>query len=157
MLLDTHTLIWYLTDDPQLPKAIKKQISSGPVIYVSAVVIWEIAIKGSLGKLFLAGKPINSKKAVDEIISECAAQHFELLAISAPHAAEAPFLPSTHKDPFDRLLAAQAVQLGLVLVSADAAFDQLRPGIQRLWMDESKMQTSKKGPQKATGSVKGKP
>src|SRR5215469_11175957 len=86
MLLDTHTLIWYLTDDPQLPKAIKKQISSGPVIYVSAVVIWEIAIKGSLGKLFLAGKPINSKKAVDEIISECAAQHFELLAISAPHA-----------------------------------------------------------------------
>src|SRR5215470_13189790 len=137
MLLDTHTLIWYLTDDPQLPKAIKKQISSGPLVYVSAVVIWEIAIKGSLGKLSLDGKPINSRKAVNEILANCNAQRFEFLAISPSHAAEAPFLKSAHKDPFDRLLAAQAVEQGFVLVSADAAFDALSSSLRRIWVDSN--------------------
>ncbi|HEY6350369.1 MAG TPA: type II toxin-antitoxin system VapC family toxin [Candidatus Angelobacter sp.] len=145
ILLDTHALIWYLTDDPQLPPEIKGQISSAPLIYVSTVVIWEIAMKGSLGKLSLAGRPINSRKAVDEIIEECAAQQFEFLAVSASHAAEAPFLKSVHKDPFDRLLAAQAVQQGLSLVSADAAFDGFSPHLRRLWLDAS---SRKKKPRK---------
>jgi PIN domain nuclease of toxin-antitoxin system len=145
MLLDTHALIWYLTDDPRLPREIRDQISSRPLVYVSAVVIWEIAIKGSLGKLDLAGRPINSREAVDEIIAECVSQQFELLSVSASHAAEAPFLQSNHKDPFDRLLGAQAVQQDLLLVSCDAVFDRFSPKLRRLWSE-----TTKRGPQRAT-------
>ena len=133
MLLDTHALIWYLTNDPQLPDEMKEQISREPLVYVSAVVIWEIAIKGSLGKLEFRSKPIASRKAVDEIIAECLSQEFEFLDVSASHAAEAPFLASDHKDPFDRLLAAQSIEQGVPLVSCDAVFDRLNPNIRRLW------------------------
>jgi PIN domain nuclease of toxin-antitoxin system len=145
MLLDTHVLIWYLTNDLQLPKEVKDQISAAPLVYVSTVAIWEIAIKGSLGKLLWAGKPISSRKAVDEIIAECVNQQFEFLTVSASHAAEAPFLKSAHKDPFDRLLAAQAVQQGLSLVSDDAAFDALSSSLRRIWNDSA---THKKTPRK---------
>lgn len=134
MLLDTHTLLWYLTDDPQLPRSLKEQITKEPLVYVSAAVIWEIAIKGSLGKLALGNKPISSGKAVEGIITECGAQQFEFLAISPAHAAQAPFLQSAHKDPFDRLLAAQAVERGIMLISCDPAFDELSPGT-RLWTE----------------------
>jgi len=147
MLLDTHVLIWYLTDDPLLPQEIKGQISSAPLVYVSTVVIWEIAIKGSLGKFSLGGKPINSRKAVDDIVRECVNQQFEFVAVSASHAAEAPFLKSGHKDPFDRLLAAQAIQQGLSLVSGDTAFDGLSSSLRRLWIGPPSL---KKAPQKAT-------
>src|SRR2546423_8806585 len=133
MLLDTHTLIWYLTDDPQLPVEVKEQISRRPLVYVSSVVIWEIAIKGALGKLELASKPIDSADRVNEIIAECVAQQFDFLDISISHAAQAPFLRSGHKDPFDRLLAAQAIQQNLLLVSCDAAFDQLSGSLRRFW------------------------
>lgn len=133
MLLDTHTLLWYLTDDPQLPRSLKEQISKQPLVYISAAVIWEIAIKGSLGKLALGGKPIDTKQAIEAIISECAAQEFEFLDISPAHAAQAPFFKSDHRDPFDRLLAAQALQQGMFLVSCDPVFDKLIPSIGRLW------------------------
>src|SRR5579872_4797749 len=135
MLLDTHALIWYLTADTQLPDEIRDQISRESMVYVSAVVIWEIAIKGSLGKLQFANRPINSRETVDQIIAECVSQEFEFLDVSASHAAQAPFFAGDHKDPFDRLLAAQAVQQDLFLVSRDAAFDRLSPGIRRLWAD----------------------
>lgn len=133
MLLDTHTLLWYLTDDPQLPRSLKEQISKQPLVYISAAVIWEIAIKGSLGKLALGGKPIDSMEAVEAIIDECKNQQFEFLSVSAAHAAQAPFLKSDHRDPFDRLLAAQALQQSMFLVSCDPVFEQLIPSIGRLW------------------------
>lgn len=133
MLLDTHVLIWYLTDDPRLPLSIKTQIAKQPLVYVSAVVIWEIAIKGSLGKLALGGKLIDSLQAVEEIMNECAAQNFEFLNVLPTHAAQAPFLKGIHKDPFDRLLAAQAQHEGLPLVSGDESFDGLSPNIRRVW------------------------
>lgn len=146
MLLDTHVLLWYLTDDPQLPRSLKEQISKQPLVYVSAAVIWEIAIKGSLGKLALGKKSLNSRAAIEEIIAECAAQHFEFLDISAAQAAQAPFLKSDHRDPFDRLLAAQAVERGLMLISCDIAFDQLSPG-HRLWTEGQA--ATRKRPRKA--------
>jgi PIN domain nuclease of toxin-antitoxin system len=133
MLLDTHALIWYLTDDPQLPQEVKAQINKRPLVYVSAAVIWEIAIKGSIGKLELAGRPIDSRQKMDEILAECFSQQFEFLAVSPSHAAQAPFLGSSHKDPFDRMLAAQALQQDLFLVSCDAVFDQFSPDIRRFW------------------------
>jgi PIN domain nuclease of toxin-antitoxin system len=82
-------------------------------------------------------------------------QRFEILDISAPHTALAPFLKSNHKDPFDRMLAAQAMELGLPLVSADTAFDQLAPEIQRYWTgtasteDATRPSVRKRPPRKA--------
>lgn len=154
MLLDTHTLLWYLTDDPQLPRTLKDQISRQPLIYVSAAVIWEIAIKGSLGKLMLGGKPVDSADAVNAIIAECSSQQFEFLDISAEHAAQAPFLKSRHRDPFDRLLAAQALQQGMFLVSCDPVFDQLIPTVGRLWThDPTAAPPTKKRSQKTAGKI----
>lgn len=135
MLLDTHILIWYLSDDPQLPKVIKERISKHALVYVSVAVIWEIAIKGALGKLELNGKPIQSQQTVYEIVDKCTSLNFEILDISAPHAILAPFLIGGHKDPFDRMLAAQAAQMGMPLCSADQAFDQFTPNIQRIWTE----------------------
>jgi PIN domain nuclease of toxin-antitoxin system len=139
MLLDTHVLIWYLTGDPQLPTKLKEQITGEPLIYVSAAVIWEIAIKGSMGKLELGGKTINSAAAMDEILRECSQQQFLMLDITPAHAAAAPFLKSGHKDPFDRMLAAQALHEGVAIMSADPAFDVM--GVQRLWTGASKRRT----------------
>jgi PIN domain nuclease of toxin-antitoxin system len=133
MLLDTHTLLWFLTDDPQLPRSLKEQIGQQPLVYVSAAVIWEIAIKGSLGKLALGGKAIHSEEAVKEIIAACGVQEFEFLDVSPADAALAPFLKGAHRDPFDRLLAAQAVREGMFLVSCDPVFDEFIPTPGRLW------------------------
>lgn len=148
MLLDTHALVWYLTGDPQLPQALKEQITREPLVYVSAAVIWEIAIKGSTGKLELGNRPIRSADAVQEIIAECIAQQFVMLEISGAHAALAPFLKGSHKDPFDRMLAAQAIQQGLPIVSIDGAFDRM--GVQRLWMGARK--SRRKRPTTETGA-----
>jgi len=139
MLLDTHVLIWYLTGDPQLPQKLKEQITAEPLVYVSAAVIWEIAIKGSMGKLELGGKPINSPQTVDQIRQECIEQQFLMLDINAAHAAAAPFLKGAHKDPFDRMLAAQAIQEAVPLVSADPVFDRM--GVQRLWTGTTRRRT----------------
>ncbi|HEY6250883.1 MAG TPA: type II toxin-antitoxin system VapC family toxin [Candidatus Angelobacter sp.] len=155
MLLDTHALLWYLTDDKQLPKEIRDQISRQNLVYVSAAVIWEIAIKGSLGKLEYGVKPITSRRVMDEIVAECVSQEFQFLDISPSHASQAPFFVSDHKDPFDRLLAAQAIQQGMILVSRDAAFDGFSPNIRRLWAGTSAPATAppKKRAAKATKKV----
>jgi PIN domain nuclease of toxin-antitoxin system len=153
MLLDTHVVIWYLTNDPQLPPHLKQQISEESLVYVSSVVIWEIAIKGALGKLELGGKLMDSR-SVEAIIEECVSQEFELLDIRASHAAQAPFLSGNHKDPFDRLLAAQAVEQGLALVSRDTVFDNFSPQLQRIWSRpsaETDRSHAKKRPQKTAG------
>lgn len=149
MFLDTHALIWYLTSDPQLPQALRDQITREPLVYISAAVIWEIAIKGSMAKLELRGKPIKSAAAVQEIIAECIAQQFVMLDISGTHAAHAPFLKSSHKDPFDRMLAAQSIQQGLPLVSIDRAFDRM--GVQRLWTETRKRPPRKRAGQTSAG------
>lgn len=150
MLLDTHTLLWFLTDDQQLPRSLKEQISGQSLVYISAVVIWEIAIKGALGKMVLGSRPIDSKAAIEQIIAECSAQHFEFLDIAPAHAAQAPFLLSDHRDPFDRLLAAQAIEQGLMLISCDPVFDQLSPGI-RFWTEgQATGKAAKKPPRRAS-------
>jgi PIN domain nuclease of toxin-antitoxin system len=132
-----------------LPQALKEQITREPLVYVSAAVIWEIAIKGSMGKLELGGKPIKSAEAVKEIIAECVSQQFVMLDISGAHAALAPFLKGSHKDPFDRMLAAQSLQEGLPLVSVDQAFDRM--GVQRLWTGPPKPRRRKSAKRTGTG------
>ena len=113
LLLDTHVLLWWLNDDPALPARPRKLISDGRnVVHVSAVVIWEIRIKQALGKLTL---PSNFRDVLD-------AEPFHLLDITAEHAHAVAELPPHHRDPFDRMLLAQAKVEKLTLVSKDPRF-----------------------------------
>ena len=110
LLLDTHVLLWWLSDDPQLGQS-TRQVISDPRndIYVSAASTWEISIKRSLGKL-------SAPEDMDSIIDD---EGFGKLPISPFHGDQAGMLPGHHKDPFDRMLIAQAQSEGLVVISND--------------------------------------
>jgi PIN domain nuclease of toxin-antitoxin system len=126
LLLDTHALIWWFLDDPKMTPAARAAIGSEEAeVFVSAVSGYEIVSKFTRGKLpqvaFLAAN-------LDGML---AAEGFGTLPLSLPHATLAGSLPLHHRDPFDRLLIAQAVVEELVLVSNERAFDQA--GVSRLW------------------------
>ena len=126
LLLDTHAMLWFFWDDPQLAvgaKAAIEDADNGKL--VSVVSCWEIAIKVGLGKLDLG------ESSQSFLSRELAVNNFELLPISLDHATAVEQLPAHHRDPFDRLLIAQAMSESLSLVSADAIFDQY--GVSRLW------------------------
>jgi PIN domain nuclease of toxin-antitoxin system len=108
--LDTHAFLWWLDDPTLLSEAARQAIGDGRrAVYVSAAVIWEIVIKRSLGKL----------DAPDDIESAMAANRFLPLPVTVPHALAVGSLPDLHRDPFDRLLIAQARHEGLKLVTRD--------------------------------------
>ena len=110
LLLDTHVLLWWLDDHPNLSPRAKSVIADGKnLVFVSAAVIWEIRIKHALGKLEI---PANFRKVLDQ-------QGFELLDITVDHAYAVGDLPSYHRDPFDRMLVAQAKLESLTLVTRD--------------------------------------
>jgi PIN domain nuclease of toxin-antitoxin system len=110
LLLDTHAFLWWDANDSKLPVDLKAAIASpSNQVYVSAVTVWEIAIKRASGKLLFAG-------SVPRAISE---HRFLPLAITVEHAEFAGSLPQLHRDPFDRLLVAQARLEGLMLVTVD--------------------------------------
>lgn len=110
LLLDTHVFLWWLEDPGRLSEAARKAISDGRnTVYVSAAVVWEIAIKKGLGKL----------EAPDDILGAMAANRFLPLPVTVPHALAVQSLPGHHRDPFDRLLVAQAKHEGFKLVSRD--------------------------------------
>ena len=126
LLLDTHTLLWFLWDDRRLSLRAKAAIEDGDNRkLVSIASCWEIAIKAGLGKVDL-GEPSRSFLA-----REIPRNHFELLPITLDHATLVEGLALHHKDPFDRLLVAQATLENMSLVSGDAVLDQY--GIVRLW------------------------
>jgi PIN domain nuclease of toxin-antitoxin system len=109
LLLDTHALVWW--DSAKLPARVVKRIQSADEVYVSAASAWEIAIKSALGK-------IETNGSVAEAISDYG---FAELPVTVSHAEAVRFLPSHHRDPFDRILVAQARIEGLTLVSRDPA------------------------------------
>ena len=110
LLIDTHVLLWWLDDNPSLSKRARTVISDGKnPVFVSAVIIWEIRIKEALGKLKIPG---NFREVLEN-------QPFEMLDITAEHAHAVGELPSHHRDPFDRMLIAQAKVEGLILVTHD--------------------------------------
>ena len=114
-LLDTHIVLWWLSNDPKLPKKAKEIIeNSENHILVSAVSVWEIVIKKSLKKL---SAPDNIKEVLEE-------NGIQLLDMTADHALFLQGLPYLHQDPFDRLLISQALVEDLVLVTADKAIAQ---------------------------------
>jgi PIN domain nuclease of toxin-antitoxin system len=111
LLLDTHVLLWALARPAKLPAGFRRELDDADV-FVSAASIWEVAIKSSIGKI---------DASPTEILDVVAATGFELLPITGEHAAHVASLPSLHKDPFDRLLVAQAQLEPLVLVTNDIA------------------------------------
>ena len=128
LLRDSHALLWFVWDDPNLSPAAKTLIEDpANQKFVSVATCWEIAIKAGLKKLAL-GEP-----ATTFLPRELATNGFGLLGIELAHATFVETLPPHHKDPFDRLLVAQAMIEKLPLVSADTIFDQY--GIQRMWWE----------------------
>ncbi|MFI5890850.1 type II toxin-antitoxin system VapC family toxin [Actinoplanes sp. NPDC051513] len=110
LLLDTHIVLWWLSDDPALAAELKDRLDHEPDVYVSAATIWEVAIKQSIGKL----KP-------DDLPERVRDSGFRHLEITADHGIAAARLPLLHRDPFDRMLIAQAKTEDLTLVTRDAA------------------------------------
>ena len=115
-LLDTHTLLWYLNDDQQLPLYAKKSIEdTANDILISIASLWEIEIKASLGKLVL-------RASVEKIHAVATQQGMRILPISVEHLIQLRGLPFHHRDPFDRLLIAQAITEKADIISGDQFF-----------------------------------
>lgn len=115
LLLDTHILLWWLDDHASLPVNAREAIAdTDNLIILSAAVIWEIRIKQGIGKLKIEPNFYN-------VIKE---QGFEMLAITSDHANAVGDLPKHHRDPFDRILIAQAMLGGFTVVTHDAIFNK---------------------------------
>lgn len=126
LLLDTHTLIWWLTEDSSLPASARRLIASrNHEVLVSAVSAWEIATKVRLGRLEAAADLARDFSAY---LSQ---ERFETLSISIEHGIRAGSLPGSHKDPFDRMLVAQAQLENLAIISNDTELDGY--GVSRIW------------------------
>lgn len=111
LLLDTHVVLWWLVDDPALADDIKTRLDHEPDVYVSAATVWEVAIKQSAGKLV---EPVDLPERIRD-------SGFRELPVSTEHAIAAGRLPLIHRDPFDRMLVAQARCENLSLVTRDPA------------------------------------
>ncbi len=115
-----------MTDDPQLSKNAHHAIErEGNASLVSAASAWEIATKVRLGRLPAAAN------LVQDFVADLALQRIEILEVSAEHGIRAGLLPGPHKDPFDRMLIAQAQAEGIPIVSNDGALDGY--GVRRVW------------------------
>lgn len=125
VLLDSHTLLWWLENDGRLSDSAREVIEDpANQVLVSAASLWELAIKHHSGKLKAPNLIKDFQKELDE-------EGFVELPIMAKHAIRAALLPAHHRDPFDRVLIAQSELENAPLVSRDAKFDEY--GIQRIW------------------------
>ncbi|HET8656197.1 MAG TPA: type II toxin-antitoxin system VapC family toxin [Longimicrobiaceae bacterium] len=126
LLLDTHAFLWFIDDDPRLsPRAAARISDPAERVLISVVSLWEITIKLGTGKLTL-------DRPVAEIWEESlTANDFESLDVTAAHVLALRTLPLHHRDPFDRLLIAQAVAEDLHVVTVDSAFAAYP--IERVW------------------------
>lgn len=126
VLLDTHALIWWAQDDLRLPRRARSAIESfRNEVYVSAASAWEIATKVRLGKLPGAETfALEFQERIEQL-------SFSELPISVQHAQRAGLLPGTHRDPFDRMLIAQALSEEMPIVSNEALFDDYM--VKRIW------------------------
>ena len=122
--LDTHSFIWFVTGNSQITSKVRSQIENNDNL-LSIASVWEIAIKSSIGKLNLG---ISIERLVEEQII---ANGIEILNITTNHLAVIANLPLYHRDPFDRLIIAQAMVERIPIVVADKAFDSYP--IERIW------------------------
>ncbi len=113
LLLDTHTLIWWLANNPTLSQAAKKAISNPDnLVFISAASAWEMAIKKSLGKL----------DAPDDLEIQIDNHNFQPLPIKIAHGLAVEKLPHHHNDPFDRIIIAQAICESMTVITRDKKF-----------------------------------
>lgn len=125
-LLDTHIALWAVTNSPRVPPFVRAHIENpDTAIWVSAASVWEISIKHALGQRRSDAMPISGKAA----LAAFAGTGFDILAITGPHATTAGDLPLLHADPFDRMLVAQAMLEGLVLITHDRKLSAYHPGV----------------------------
>ena len=126
MLLDTHAFIWWFSGSNRLSLTARQAIADdGNDVLVSAASAWEITTKHRLGKI------PNAEALALDISGAIAAQSFQPLPITVDDAARAGALPGPHRDPFDRMLIAQALARDLLVVSNESRFDWY--GVRRLW------------------------
>ena len=124
-LLDTHVVIWWFENAPRLSKrALEILASPENTLLISAAVGWEIAIKANVGKL-------ESAELIGDIRGFLAREGWRELPVTLEHAVRAGLLPLHHRDPFDRLLVAQAQALNLPILSADRGLDEY--DVRRVW------------------------
>ncbi len=116
VLVDTHALIWYLEGHKSLSRS-KREVIINPAneVFVSTVSLWEIAIKISVGKLKL-------KTSLTDVLNQLAIQSIEILTIAPGHVLQVASLPLHHRDPFDRMIIAQAKVEFLTVVTTDSEF-----------------------------------
>lgn len=126
-LLDTHTFLWLLQSPDSVPDQIRKLAAdSSETLLLSIVTPWEIAVKVGIGKL-------EAPEVLADFEGIAKAGHYGLLETTVHQVIRAGLLPLHHRDPFDRLLAAQALEIGIPLISRDAIFDTY--GVRRIWND----------------------
>lgn len=125
LLLDTHSFIWWDSDPGQLSApALAALRDPANSVWLSTVSVWEIIIKSQLGKL-------NLRLPLADIVTHQQTNGLQILSATLPHVLAVETLPLVHKDPFDRLLAAQSIVEGARLVSADAVFKHY--SVQLIW------------------------
>jgi len=124
LLLDTHALIWFVSNDPNLPVSTRDKIESADDVFLSIASLWEMAIKLNIGKLPLQGN-------FEDIEPQLIAAGITILPLTFADTVQFRYLPLHHRDPFDRILVAQAINHSLILISRDVAFDAY--DLQRLW------------------------
>lgn len=126
LLLDTHAFLWWLDGDPSLTTRARAAIDADPMkVHVSGATAWEISTKARIGKL------PNALDVAADIAGCIAREGFQPLAVTVEHGQRAGALPGPVKDPFDRMLIAQAMLDDLQIVSIERAFDAY--GVLRLW------------------------
>lgn len=126
LLLDTNVLLWYLLQPAHLSGPAREAIRDAPSLAVSPATVWDITTKHRIGKLPQVGPLV-----AHGLLAELAAQAVAILPITGPDAEAAGRHPAAHRDPFDRMIAAQATLRGLVVASSDPQLDAL--GAERVW------------------------
>jgi len=125
LLIDTQILIWLEENPEQIPEKVKDRIFTEPVIYLSQVSVWELAIKIKTRKLIL-------KQPLQTFITNfLTGYRFEILNIQLDHIYQTEQLELHHKDPFDRLIISQALVENIEIISSDEIFDAY--GVKRIW------------------------
>lgn len=127
VLLDTHAFLWFIEDHPRLSRVARQLIEDNTTVpFLSVASLWEMAIKISLGKMTVGNQSFETF-----IPEQMSRNDIALLDITVWHVARVAILPLAHRDPFDRMLIAQAITEGLPIISADSILDAYP--VTRIW------------------------